>query len=313
MHRLDRIKVIVGIANLRGVLTGVTVVLAAAAWAASPEESYIAARDHYIAKFRALDDARQVNDSALKAHDQAYDDLQKKMRAIIGPMALKGLATTGTLNLSTLFPSDQGFGMLDGLVYVSADDKTRIIVTTESLFAIWLLAHKKWWGDNIDNIPQDAGEALASDAFYTQATGTDAAVMSFAQIPVRKPVNAKVTFAMLAARSQDNSPPTPDEIYVALVQSGRVFVANAPVQHKFDQVPACDDVRRNQEKGADDAYALYLAGDKKDEKLLDQYTELRQEADTLFLRCFAEHAPTQEAFAVAVIQTQSLLDDLPLR
>jgi hypothetical protein len=128
VHQLDRIKVIVGIANIRGVLTGVTVVLAAAAWAASPKESYIAARDHYIAKFRAL-----------------------------------------------------------------------------------------------------------------------------------------------------------------------------------------DDVRRNQEKGADDAYALYLAGDKKDEKLLDQYTELRQEADTLFLRCFAEHAPTQEAFAVAVIQAQSLLDDLPLR
>jgi hypothetical protein len=162
-------------------------------------------------------------------------------------------------------------------------------------------------------VSQDIGDALASEAFYTQAVQTDAAIMNFAQIPVGKPANTKFVFAMLAARSQDNSPPTPDEIFVTVVQGGRVYVANTAVQRKFVAIAACDQIRHDQEKKSDDVYANYQASDPKDEKLFDQYTSARAAADTFFLRCYAEQGLKQPAFSPAIAQAQSLLDSLPLR
>ncbi len=304
------------VAIVRGLLAGAVVAAAVAALpaaviAASPGQDYFTARDAAIQKIKALEDAKAPDDAAMKEHHRALADLQKQMRAIIGPVAIKGLAAAGTINLSTLSSGDQGFGMLDGLVFASADDKTRIIVTTESIFTNWLRAHKDWWGDKVANVPQDAKAALASEAFYTQAIQTDAAVMKFALIPLRPPARAAFAFAMLAARSQDNSPPAPDEIFVTLLRGGRLYVADAPVQRKFDLIAQCDQVRRAQEKKADDIDAAYRAGGSKDDKLFDQYTAARAAADTLFLGCYAERAPKQSAFAPAVAQAQALLDSLP--
>lgn len=286
------------------------------AMAASPEEAYLASRDAYVAKFKGLDDANKIDDVAMKAHDQAIADLERQMRAIIGGVAIKGLpkpgvANSGKLNLGTLFPSDQGYGTLDGLVFASADDKTRVIVTTATMFATWLRLHQDWWGEKTPNVPQDVTAALASEAFYTQAIQTDAAVMKFAQLPLAPPAGATVAFAMLAARSQDQAPPVPDEIFVTVMRGGRLYVANAPVGRKFAAVAACTEVRRRQEKAADAALAAYTAGKSKDEKLLDRSTALREEADAVFLRCFAKEAARQPAFAAAVKQAQGLLDSLP--
>lgn len=301
------------IAFIRAALAvGVIVTATAAAQAASPEDNYIAARDAAIQKITALEDAKE-GERASQEHDRAFADLQQQMRGIIGPVAIKGLAATGKLNLSTLSSGDEGFGMLDGLVFASADDKISVIVTTESLFGRWLVGHKDWWGDKIANVPQTAREALVSDMFYSQAIQTDAAVMKFARLPVGKPANATFTFAMLAARSQDNSPPTPDEIFVAVVQGVRIYIADAPVERKFAEIPACNQIRKDQETKADAVYAVYEKAEKKDEKLSDQSTAAREEADTLFLRCYAERAANQPAFAQAVTQAQSLLERLPLR
>jgi hypothetical protein len=142
--------------------------------------------------------------------------------------------------------------------------------------------------------------------------------MKFAQLPLAKPADATVAFAMLAARSQDESPPVPDEIFVTVIRGGRLqsdllYVADAPVGRKFAAIPACTEVRHKQQKVADGAYAAYQAGGNKDDKLFDRYTALREEADTVFRRCFAEQASRQPAFAAAVKQAQSLLDSLPSR
>ena len=298
-------------AILRSLLAGAVMVTAALAMpvassAASPEDDYFAARDAYIKKFKVVDDAGPIGDAAMKEHDSALAELAKQMRAIVGPVAIKGLTAPATINLSTLFPSDMGFGVLDGMLYASADDKTRIIVTTAPIFESWLRAHKEWLGDKTASVPQVANDALASETFFNQAIRTDAAVMRFAPITLAKPATATFVYAMLAARSQDNSPPTPDEIFVALVQSGRVYVANSHLQTKFKQIPACDDVRKEQEKKA-------AAADKKDEKQIDASIAMHEQADVLFLKCFAARAAAQPAFAAASKQAQALLESLPSR
>jgi hypothetical protein len=286
--------------------------MALPAFAASPEETYFAARDAAIQKIQALEDAKKGED-ATKEQDRGFADLTQQMRKIMGPIAIKGMPAEGALNLSTLYTGDEGYGMLDGLAFTSADEKTRVIVTTESIFNTWLKSHKDWWGDKVANVPQDMKEALVTDAFYTQAIQTDAAVMQFTKLPLRAPAKTTFLFAMLAARSQDASPAAPDEIFVTLVQGGRVFVANTPLEKKFAAVPACDQVRQAQEKKADAMYERYEATERKDEKLFDQYTAAREEADTLFLRCYADAGLKQAAFAPAVKQAQAFLDTLPLR
>lgn len=301
-------------AILRSVLAGaVMVTTAAACWAASPEDNYFGARDSYIKKFKVIDDAGAIPDAAMAEHDRALADLTKQLRAIVGPVAIKGISAPGTINLGTLFPSDMGFGVLDGLLFASADDKTRIIVTTEAIFETWLRAHKEWLGDKTANVPQAVNDALASEAFFNQAIRTDAAVMRFAPMTLAKPADAAFVYAMLAARSQDNSPPTPSEIFVTLVQGGRVYLANAQLQTKFKQIPACDDVRKEQEKKAEAAFAVYQATDKKDEREFDAYSAMREQADALFLKCFAARAAGQPAFAAASQQAQSLLERLAVR
>ena len=95
-----------------------------AAFAASPEDDYIAARDKFIAQFR-LKEGEQVADAIAKGEVAARADLEKKMQALIGPSGIKGVPEPGKLNLESLItarrPLDEindGFADLAGGVGV---------------------------------------------------------------------------------------------------------------------------------------------------------------------------------------------------
>jgi hypothetical protein len=214
------------------------------AMAAMPEQSYIAARDAAIAKIKAMDTAKPDTakpdtakpDTAKPASsnsdftiidaaaEKARKELEVRLRAIVGPVVIKGLEGDGAINLDTLIEGDEDFGLLDGMVYGAVDAKTRVIVTTDGLLRRWLHAHKDWWGKDSTGIPLDPSAAVKVDAFYTQGVQTDAAIMRFAELPIRKPAGAAFAFAMLAARSQSEVPATADEVFIATAQGGRVFV-----------------------------------------------------------------------------------------
>ena len=101
-----------------------------AARAASPEDSYIAARDKYIAKFKidgVPDDKTTRDESAARA------DLEAKLRAILGRVTIEGVPAEGNSNLETLIGGDMGLGLLDALVHQSADGAPRLLVTTPTL------------------------------------------------------------------------------------------------------------------------------------------------------------------------------------
>src|SRR5262245_59238068 len=98
--------------------------LMAAAWAqahaASPVQDYIAARDGHLKQFK--DSAPGGDDPVTKAHDAALSDLATRLRPIIGPLQIAGFPDSKA-NLESLSEVDMGFGLLDGLVYSSADQK----------------------------------------------------------------------------------------------------------------------------------------------------------------------------------------------
>ena len=285
-----------------------------AARAATPEDLYFTARDAAIAKVKAAVDAQKrgptdgYDDRILAMEAAARADLERQMRGIVGPVAIQGLPGPGALNLDTLFEGDEGFGLLDGLVFGPADGKTRVIVTKDSLFGHWLREHRDWWRD--ERLPQDPGAVVRENAFYTQAVLTDSAILRFAEIPIHKPAQASFAFAMLAARTQSEVPPKADEIFLALRQGGRVFVAHSTEFPPVGPIAACDAIRDALVKQSLQAAENPALSKDERGKTSDA---LRGQSEAEFLRCFAGAASRQPGFAAAARAAQALADRLPAR
>jgi hypothetical protein len=282
--------------------------------AASPEDIYIATRDAAIAKIAAAAKAEKrgptdgYGAAILALDEQARAKLERQMRTIVGPVDIKGMDGKAALNLDTLIEGDEDFGLLDGMVYGDLDGKTRVIVTTDSLLQRWLHQHKDWWGKDSGDIPQQAAAAVKENAFYTQAVLTDAAIMRFAELPVRKPTGAAFAYAMLAARSQSEVPATAGEIFLAVAKGRRVFVASTKEFKAVGPIPACDTIRGDLVKQASEAAdAVGLDDDARQEKA----DALSAKAETEFLRCFTASAAQHYNYAAAADAAEALLHRLP--
>ena len=274
------------------------------AQAASPAESYISARDRYVAQFKPKNGA-VPDEKTNKAEERARADLEKQLRRIVGP-APKGTVgeqRDGQLNLQTLIDGDMGFGQLDGLVYMLKGE-TRVVVTTRALLANWLAAHKAW-GNGV-NVPAEPQAALQSEPFYTQAISSDAAVSHFATIPVTH--SAGFATAMLAISRQDIGLTSPRDILIGMMSGDKVTVISAPAAPEIKMIPACEAVWKASEAKAQTIYDRYKGGDLKDEKLFDNYTKAQEDGDAAMRKCFAERAPAAPFFAAARKQAQELVD-----
>jgi hypothetical protein len=278
--------------------------LAPAPLAAAPSalDKYVTARDAYVEKFRAAEKG-EVSDAAAAEHDQALADLTKLIAPVVGKVAIKGYGAKGKISLDTLFPSDVGFGMLDGLVFASADGKATVLATTDGLLSRWLAAARE--------VPQDPAEALRSEEFYAQATSPDAAVLRYALVPVLPPGGASTARAMLVVRAQEMTPRVPDEMLVAVISGKRLFIASSPVKAKVAAIPACDEVWKGYETKMNEALAAYNKSDPKDETLFEAYTKLEEQADKGFRGCYAEEALSAPFYKDLVKQAQAIVNSLP--
>jgi hypothetical protein len=281
---------------------------------ASPlEDGYFAARDDSIAKFKAIEDAHKYDDGARQLHKLALVQLGKRTEPIVGPVALKGFPAGPKTNLDSLMSGDFGFGLLDGLNYASADGKTHVIVTTDSLFDHWLREHRDWWGPKTENVPQQVDAALRSEAFYTQALQTDSAISRYVELPLVKPAKTKFVYAMLIARTQTLGPRTPDQLMVSVVSGGRVFVINAGTRIRIKAIPVCEALWKEGQRKSSEAQDAYIASHLEDQELFEQGVKAEEDGDAAFHRCFAERARSQPFFAAVTRQAQALLDALPLQ
>jgi hypothetical protein len=273
-----------------------------AALAAPPaaEDRYVATRDAAIEKLSAIYDAGKFDDAAKKDEEAATADLTAQMAAILKESAREGYGPT-KLNLGSFYKGDEDFGTLDGLRFDAllgangrkagsngADDKyveprAHIVVTTQTLFERWLRAHKEWWGDKTTNVPQQIAKALSDESFYTQAISNGSAVVKFSALPITRPAGATFAFAMLAGRTQSELPDAADEVIVAAIANGKVYVAEGSIEPKV-RIAAC------------------LAN-----KKFEQDDNRRQNSEETYARCFAQRAPREASFAQATKQAQALL------
>ena len=288
----------------------------------SPEDRYIATRDAAIAKLSPLYDAGALDDAATKAEAAAFADLLAQMNAILGEPARKGFGPA-KLNIETFYKGDEGFGTLDGLRFDAefgrngekaggngADGKyveprSHIIVTTQTLFERWLLAHKDWWDKGARNVPQRIGSALKDASFYTQAISSGSAVINFNLLPMAKPASASFTYGILAGRTQSDIPDAADQVFVSALADGKVYVAYGSIDPEV-KIAECIAIRTDYNKRSETADDD-LRFKKISEKAYDKLGNLRQQGEDAFMRCFTRRAPQQPSFAEATRQAQALL------
>lgn len=265
-----------------------TACVALAAPATHPEQDYLAARHRYLEIFKQYEAAGRSDETVSKQHERALLDLEAQLQRIIGPLRSKGSVAEGKINLQSLSPGDEGFGMIDGLLFQSEQDKTRVFATTGTLLRARLDAHK--------SEPRDLARALKSQTFHYAMFDSSSAVIRFAEIPLVQSKNARLVVAIAVMRAQDIGGLAPNEIIISEVTAQRVFVASAPVEAKVPEIPACSKIwtstfgaRRSTDMAREDK--TYAA----------------------FLRCFAAQAGRQRAFQALTKQAQAMLDRLPPR
>ena len=275
-----------------------------AALAASPEDAYLAARDRYIAAFKKP----AKDETALVAQqDKALKDLGQQLKAIVGPFAAPGFAAEGKINLDTLV-AEEGFGMLDGLVYGETESDKSVVVTTDSLLDKWLLGHRDLWSKDNTPIAGAAAAAIKTEDFYARAVNTDSAVAHYAELPVAVPPGAKFAHATLSLMGNgDLVPGAPDRIYVALEQNGRVFIVDEKLATAVPPIPACDGAGADYTKKAEATDKAFMAGGGKNKTLLDAVEKLHAQADHAVCACFADKVKGTPAYNAAVSQAAAIV------
>ena len=281
----------------------------AVAFAAPPEDDYIAARDKAISDIAALESSNAQVETLDAENSKAQADLEKRLSAILGPLAVTDFPATGTINLESLSPSDIGFGMLDGLRYAKSDEGPSIVATTRGLADRWLQSRADGDDESL-RLPISLDEALKLDAFYTQAIGSDAAFVKTLDFPLKKPEGADIAIARLGGWTQDVGPIYDQQVVVTIVKGDRVLIAEAPASPPVPKIAAYEAIWTAADATAQKFQETYQGSDLKDQQAYDSANAAWEKGDGDYRACMGERLPGDPAFPALLAEAQQLADHM---
>jgi len=278
------------------------------ALAASPEDDYIAARDRDMAELKTLE-APEDWPKHKVLQDKDTKDLEQRLKAIIGPVAIPGFAYEGRLN-AYLYAGDPSYGEIDGLAYNDGekyDDVDVVIVTTDGLLDKWLLGHPRRWSTVV--LPHAAAAAVKIEAFYTQGMTRQGYVVRYATVPVVAPRGAKFAEAMLATiDASPDLPGAPERLFIALEKGGRVFIVGVGPTIPMKGIAACSALSAAYEKkatAAEKTFTKFL-----EPKLEAKIQSFRDQGRAALLACYKDKSRTTPEFAAVRKQAAALIEAL---
>jgi hypothetical protein len=116
---------------------------------------------------------------------------------------------------------------------------------------------------------------------------------------------------MLIARAQKLGPHRPDELIVATMQGGRVFLVSASTSPNIIPMPLCQKIWQQSEQRAVAAETARVASERKDDPHAEQRDQIEEQGDAAYRECFAQQARGQEFFFLLIRQAQALVYSLP--
>ncbi|UCI06488.1 hypothetical protein [Mesorhizobium sp. B1-1-8] len=278
-------------------------------FAASPEDDYIAARDKAIAAIAAQESANTDIETIDAQNEKALADLQQRLAAILGPLAVKDFPATGAINIESLNASDIGFGMLDGLRYSQSENGPSIVASTRGLTERWLKS-KAAEAEADLRLPTGIGEALKLDNFYTQAIGSDAAFLGTLDFALKKPEGADIAVARLGGWTQDIGPIYDQHVVVTVVKGDRVLIAEATASPAVPKIAACDSIWAAADAAAQKAQQADQGSDQDDSSDTDAANAVWEKGDADYRACMGQRLPSDPAFPALLKQAQGLADSM---
>ena len=274
--------------------------------AASPEEKYFETRDNFIREFEKastpLDSLAEQDAHALDEKDEhALAELEKQLKAIVGPVNVEGFPKEGKINLETLQNGDLGFGQVDGLRFTA--NQEYLFVTTDNILKKYLAGEP--------NLPKDLAELSRTGEFYTRAFTAGEAVTYFAEIPVKSANGKSYVRAFLGLTAQDIGPFIPKDIFVFVTKGNRILAVQSPAATEITEIPQCRNEWDRFAKKKADAMEVYRSSGSNNEKAFDESVQqYEQQGFEAYQRCYDREAKNQKFFASLKKQAQSIVDRL---
>jgi len=265
--------------------------------AASLEEKYFETRDNFIRQFaKSIDPDWMI---AMKKDEHALAELEKQLKAIVGPVNVEGFPKKGKINLLTL-QKDYGFGQVDGLRFSAKQEY--LFVTTDNILKKYLAGQPK--------LPKDLAELSKTGEFYLRAITAESAVTYFAEIPVKSANGKSYVRAFLGLTAQDIGPFIPKDIFVFVTNRNRILAAQSPAATEITEIPQCRNEWERFAKKSSDAMEVYRSSGFKNQKASDESVQYEEQGFEAYQRCYDREARNQKFFASLKKQAQSIVDRL---
>lgn len=273
------------IATLLGILT------AATALAVTPlEKKYLETRDGYIRQYK---ETKQWSDDSA-----ALAELEKQIKAILGPVTIEGFSKPGKINLETL-QNSMGFGQIDGLRFYSGRDL--LVVTTKNLLNNYLTERPE--------LPKDFRQLSKTGLFYRRAM-FDADITYSVELPIRSPKSGAFARAFLGATYQVLMPKIPTDIYIFVYEDERIFLVKSDAEVKISDIPSCRLEWDKYSNKSADAYEAYQRSEHKDKKASADSQRYMEQGIEAYHNCFGREASNQTYFGSLTSQAQSIVNRL---
>jgi hypothetical protein len=265
--------------------------------AASLEEKYFETRDNFIRQFEKSIDPDWM--TAMKKDEHALAELEKQLKAIVGPVNVEGFPKKGKINLLTL-QQDYGFGQVDGLRFSAKQEY--LFVTTDNILKKYLAGQPK--------LPKDLAELSKTGEFYLRAITAESAVTYFAEIPVKSANGKSYVRAFLGLTAQDIGPFIPKDIFVFVTNANRILAVQSPAATEITEIPQCRNEWEGFAKKSSDAMEVYRSSGFKNQKASDESVQYEEQGFEAYQRCYDREAKNQKFFASLKKQAQSIIDRL---
>ena len=265
--------------------------------AASLEEKYFETRDNFIRQFEKSIDPDWM--TAMKKDEHALAELEKQLKAIVGPVNVEGFPKKGKINLLTL-QQDYGFGQVDGLRFSAKQEY--LFVTTDNILKKYLAGQPK--------LPKDLAELSKTGEFYLRAITAESAVTYFAEIPVKSANGKSYVRAFLGLTAQDIGPFIPKDIFVFVTKGNRILAVQSPAATEITEIPQCRNEWERFAKKSSDAMEVYRSSGFKNQKASDESVQYEEQGFEAYQRCYDREAKNQKFFASLKKQAQSIVDRL---
>ena len=276
---------------------------AASAAPPTPTDTYIYARDRYVAAFKDLPSSSDNDNRAI----QPRNEVERLLRLAVPAWRSPGFSQPGEVNLSSLDDDALGFSVLNGLVYRS--DSATVLATNRSLLRHWLADQRR---DDRAYIPVSVSAAFGADEFWTSAFGADAAAQLRSVVPVNTPPGAEIAITHLAIHAQYVATERDaDTLLVAVMRGERVFIAEEKLAASVVRPTICKaalDRTIAESNAALEAYQDTLREKRADTRHFKDYLALEEKADRDYRTCFAQHLREQPHYAAIQKQAQHLVD-----